>query len=203
MSNLPFDIRSRMTRRSFAQRALRTSAGVAALAAAFPLLAGADTADGMAAAAALAKANPQALPKKLLGLLPKSPFAYISPLKSDGQESQCHAELWYAWIDETVVVTVATERWKATALSKGLDRARIWVGDHGLWNTWYGGHNEAFRAAPSFEARGERVRDADLLERLLATYEKKYPAEIAQWREPMRTGNADGSRIVIRYTPIG
>ena len=58
MSNLPFDIRSRMTRRSFAQRALRTSAGVAALAAGFPLLAGADTADDMAAAAALAKANP-------------------------------------------------------------------------------------------------------------------------------------------------
>jgi hypothetical protein len=102
-----------------------------------------------------------------------------------------------------VVVTVATERWKATALRKGLDRARIWVGDHGIWNTWYGGHNQDFRAAPSFEARGERVRDADLLERLLATYENKYPAEIAQWREPMRTGNADGSRIVIRYTPIG
>lgn len=203
MSNLPSDIRSRMTRRSFAQRALRTSAGLAALTAGLPLLAQADTADDIAVAAALAKENPKALPQKLLGLLSKSPFAYISPLKSDRKESQCHAELWYAWIDDAVVVTVATDRWKATALRKGLDRARIWVGDHGIWNTWYGGHNEDFRAAPSFEARGERVRDTDLLERLLAIYEKKYPAEIAQWREPMRTGNADGSRIVIRYTPIG
>lgn len=200
MSNLPFDSRSRMTRRSFAQRALRTSAGLAALTAGLPLLAGADTADDTAVAAALAKENPNPLPQKLLA---ESPFAYISPLKSDGKESQCHAELWYAWIDDAVVVTVATDRWKATALRKGLDRARIWVGDHGIWKTWYGGHNEAFRAAPSFEARGERVRDTDLLERLLAIYEKKYPAEIAQWREPMRTGNADGSRIVIRYTPTG
>lgn len=200
MSNLPFDSRSRMTRRSFAQRALRTSAGLAALTAGLPLLAGADTADDTAVAAALAKENPNPLPQKLLA---ESPFAYISPLKSDGKESQCHAELWYAWIDDAVVVTVATDRWKATALRKGLDRARVWVGDHGVWKTWYGGHNEAFRAAPSFEARGERVRDTDLLERLLAIYEKKYPAEIAQWREPMRTGNADGSRIVIRYTPTG
>ena len=200
MNNLPFDSRSRMTRRSFAQRALRTSAGLAALTAGLPLLAGADTADDTAVAAALAKENPNPLPQKLLA---ESPFAYISPLKSDGKESQCHAELWYAWIDDAVVVTVATDRWKATALRKGLDRARVWVGDHGVWKTWYGGHNEAFRAAPSFEARGERVRDTDLLERLLAIYEKKYPAEIAQWREPMRTGNADGSRIVIRYTPTG
>lgn len=200
MNNLPFDSRSRMTRRSFAQRALRTSAGLAALTAGLPLLAGADTADDIAVAAALAKENPNPLPQKLLA---ESPFAYISPLKSDGKESQCHAELWYAWIDDAVVVTVATDRWKATALRKGLDRARVWVGDHGVWKTWYGGHNEAFRAAPSFEARGERVRDTDLLERLLAIYEKKYPAEIAQWREPMRTGNADGSRIVIRYTPTG
>jgi len=134
-------------------------------------------------------------------VLEKSPFAYISPLKSNGKESACHAELWYAWIDEAVVVTVATDRWKATAVAKGLDQARIWIGDHGLWRTWYGGTNDDFRAAKNFVARGERVRDPELLERLLAIYETKYPEEIAQWRGPMRTGNADGSRIILRYTP--
>ena len=87
------------------------------------------------------------------------------------------------------------------AIARGLANARIWVGDHGRWKNWYGGTNEAFRQAPKFEARGERVKDDALLERLLALYEKKYPAEIAQWRGPMREGNADGSRVLLRYVP--
>jgi len=135
-------------------------------------------------------------------LLDDSPFVYISPLKKDGGESTCHGELWYAWIDDAVVVTVASDRWKATALSRGLDRARIWVGAHGTWKTWYGGTNEAFRGAPNFVARAERARDDALLERLLERYETKYPDEIADWREPMRKGNADGSRILLRYVPV-
>ena len=132
-------------------------------------------------------------------LLEESPFVYISPLGRDGSESTCHAELWYAWLDEAVVVIVATDRWKAKALRRGLDEARIWVGNHGLWKTWYGGRNEAFRDAPSFVAKGEAVEDAALLDRLLARYETKYPEEIADWRDPMRNGFADGSRTLIRY----
>jgi hypothetical protein len=135
-------------------------------------------------------------------LLEDSPFVYISPLRSDGAESRCHGELWYAWLDDSVVVTVASDRWKASALSKGLDRARVWVGDHGRWKNWYGGNNEAFRAAPSFEARVSRADEPGLLERLLDVYERKYPDEIASWREPMRAGNADGSRVLLRYVPI-
>jgi hypothetical protein len=135
-------------------------------------------------------------------LLEGSPFVYISPLLADGSESTCHAEVWYAWIDESVVVTVASDRWKAGALARGLDRARIWVGDHGLWNTWYGGHNEAFKTAQHFDAHVEKVESTELLERLLARYEEKYPDEIENWRDIMRTGNADGSRVLLRYTPI-
>jgi len=136
-------------------------------------------------------------------LLDESPFVYVSPLGRDGSESTCHAELWYAWLDDAVVVIVSSDRWKATALARGLDRARIWVGDHGVWKTWYGGRNEAFREAPAFVGRGARVKDDALLERLLARYETKYPAEIADWRDTMRDGYADGSRTLIRYTPIG
>lgn len=136
-------------------------------------------------------------------LLEESPYVYISPLRRDGSESTCHGELWYAWMDGAVVVTVAKDRWKATALARGLDRARIWVGDHGRWKTWYGGTDESFRKAPSFVARAEQVRDPGLIEPLLARYEEKYPAEIADWRDAMREGSADGSRILIRYTPVG
>jgi len=136
-----------------------------------------------------------------VALLEQSPFVYISPLRSDGKESSCHAELWYAWIDDSIVVTVARDRWKATALTRGLDRARIWVGDHGRWKTTFGGRNEDFLGAPNFFAKAEQVEDKEMIERLLTIYGRKYPDEIAKWREPMRSGNADGSRIMIRYRP--
>ena len=155
----------------------------------------------MAQARAEEHPDPSGSERLPVGLLESSPYVYVSPLRSDGRESRCHGELWFAWLDGSVVVTVASDRWKAEALGRGLDSARIWVGDHGRWKTLLRGRNEAFRAAPSFVARAEKATDEGLLDRLLATYERKYPAEIADWRERMKRGNADGSRIMIRSTP--
>ena len=134
-----------------------------------------------------------------VALLERSPFVYISPILGNGKESRCHAELWYAWIDDSIIVTVAKDRWKAAALRRGLDTARVWVGDHGRWKTMFGGRNEEFLSAPNFIAKVDRVQDAEMIERLLAIYEQKYPLEIATWRDKMRSGNADGSRILLRY----
>lgn len=134
-------------------------------------------------------------------LLEQSGFVYISPLLRDGKESRCHAEVWYAWIDDSIVITVAKDRWKATALARGLNGARIWVGDHGRWKARLGGRNENFLTAPSFYATASRVEDSQMIERLLTVYAKKYPDEIDRWRDRMRSGNADGSRILIRYRP--
>jgi hypothetical protein len=133
--------------------------------------------------------------------LEKSGLVYVSPLKSDGAESSCHAEIWFAWLDGAVVVITASERWRARAIANGLDRARIWVGDHGRWKQLVG-RNEDFRQAPKFDARAEAVKDEALLERMLAEFERKYPAEIGKWREKMRGGFHDGSRTLIRYTPL-
>ena len=44
--------------------------------------------------------------------------------------------------------------------------------------------------------------DEALLERLLALYEKKYPREIASWRDKMRDGYTSGERLLLRYTPV-
>jgi hypothetical protein len=148
------------------------------------------------------RAHAAPLPRPTIDLLDDSPFVYVSPLKSNGMESTCHGELWFGWLDDAVVATVAADGWKATALARGLSRARIWVGDHGRWKGWLGSRNEAFRAAPRFDARGERVQDPDLLDRLLDLYERKYPDEIDRWREPMRAGNADGTRVLLRYVPL-
>lgn len=133
-------------------------------------------------------------------LLSESEFAYISPLLAGGRESSCHAELWYAWLDDSVVVNVSAKGWKARALDRGHARARVWVGNHGRWRGWFG-KNESFREGHHFDARASIVRDEALLERLLATYEHKYPAEIATWRDRMRSGYRDGSRVLIRYLP--
>ena len=135
---------------------------------------------------------------QLESALASSSFVYVSPLRSDGNESRCHAEVWYGWIDGAVVLITGRDRWKARAVARGLDRARIWVGDYGRWKRPIG-HDESFRKGPSFVARAERVGDAALLDRLLAIYDEKYPDEIGRWQDRMRNGFADGSRVLIRY----
>ena len=96
---------------------------------------------------------------------------------------------------------MSRETWKARSLKTGLDRARIWVGDYGRWKRFLG-HNEDFRKGPSFDARARATRDEKLLDRLLASYETKYPEEIADWRDKMRSGFRDGTRVLIRYKPV-
>jgi hypothetical protein len=145
-----------------------------------------------------AAAPDEALAPKTLRALEASPFVYVSPLRADGSESTCHGEVWFAWIDGAVVINTAATTWKARAVARGLDRARIWVGDHGRWQRPFG-RNEDFRVAPHFDARVERSRDAVLLDALLAGYERKYPDEIGRWRERMRAGFDDGTRWLLRY----
>ena len=132
--------------------------------------------------------------------LDESGFVYVSPLRSDGAESTCHGEVWFGHFDGAVVLITGAGAWKSRALQRGLDRARIWVGDHGRWKRLIG-RNEEFRKAPVFDARAEAVKDEALLERLLALYDRKYPEEIGSWRDKMRDGFHDGSRVLIRYTP--
>jgi len=137
----------------------------------------------------------------LAAALEESPFVYVSPLLADGTESTCHGEVWYAWLDGAVVINTAPSTWKARAQERGLDLARIWVGDHGRWKRMIG-RNEAFRKAPSFDARVVRSRDAALTDRLLDVYARKYPDEIGQWREKMRQGVASGERVLLLYAPL-
>ncbi len=146
----------------------------------------------------LGRADAEMAAPPLRAALEFSEFVYITPLKSDGAESSCHGEVWYGWLDDAVVIITSAQSWKARALTRGLVQARIWAGNHGRWKGLIF-RNEDFREAPNFEAEGSIVRDEALLERLLALYETKYPAEVDDWRERMRGGYADGSRVLIRY----
>jgi len=136
----------------------------------------------------------------LAAALAKSPFVYVSPLRRNGEESRCHAEVWFGWEGGAVLLITASNGWKARALSRGLTQARIWVGDYGRWKR-LGITSDAFRAGPSFVARASASKDASLLERLLSIYDAKYPDEIGSWRDRMRAGFHDGSRVLLRYVP--
>jgi hypothetical protein len=151
-------------------------------------------------ASGAAASSSSALPETTLRALAASDFVYVSPLRTDGRESTCHGEVWFAWLDGSVVLNTASTTWKARSLAKGLDRARIWVGNYGPWKRMLS-RNESFRGGPSFEVSAAVVRDDAVIDRLLAVYDRKYPDEIGKWRERMRSGYFDGARTVIRYTP--
>ncbi len=142
-----------------------------------------------------------ALTREALAALESSGLAYISPLRSDGSESKCHGEIWFSWLDEKVVVITAPKRWRASAVSKGLDKARIWAGDHGRRDRIIGS-NETFRKAPHFDAKAVLSKDRGLFDRLMKDFTRKYPKEFPKWDQKMHDGFASGDRVLALYTPL-
>ncbi len=141
----------------------------------------------------------QGLPEETRAALDQSPFVYISPLRSDGEESRCHGEVWFAFDRGSVLIVTEANTWKSRALAAGLDRVRIWVGDFGPVRR----AGERFRSAPVFTAKAAGGKDDAAFERLLSAFGKKYPAEWDRWESRFRRGYADDSRVLIRYEPIG
>jgi hypothetical protein len=140
-----------------------------------------------------------ALPDATRAALEKSPLIYLSPLRSDGAESTCHGEVWFVQDGAELLVVTAGDRWKARAVRRGLDRARIWVGDFGQWKRSGG----RFKTGPSFLAKARFDADASVIEHALAAFGAKYPEEWGKWEPRFRNGLTDGSRVLIRYRPSG
>lgn len=138
-------------------------------------------------------------PQATLDALESSTFVYVSPLHPGGKESRCHGEVWYFADGGDAVLATGKDTWKARALRKGWDRARLWVGDFGPVSR----AGERYRDAPSFEARAELDTDEAVFERLLAAFARKYPDEWDRWEPRFRKSYGDGSRILIRYRPVG
>ncbi len=149
--------------------------------------------------AGLARSSPSDGPgtpsRELLG---SSPLVYVSPLRADGSESRCHGEVWFFRDGEDVVLATGKDTWKARALRKGFDRARIWVGDFGA----YSAAKDKVAAAPRFDARAEWDFDRAVFTRLLEAYARKYPGAWSNWKPRFESGFQNGSRIMIRYKPI-
>ena len=153
----------------------------------------------LALAPVRSRAEEYSLPGETREALETSGFVYISPLRSDGAESRCHGEVWFAFDRGSVLIATAADTWKNRALGAGLDRARIWVGDFGPVSR----AGDRYRSAPGFLARSVGGKDDPAFERLLATFARKYPSEWGHWESRFRRSYADNSRVLIRYEPIG
>lgn len=139
------------------------------------------------------------LPGAATDAIGKSTLVYVSPLRSSGAESTCHGEVWFVADAGDLMVVTSVDRWKAEAIGRGLDRARLWVGDHGVWKR----AGSEFKRSPSFVASASLDRDATRRARVLTSFGKKYPDEWDKWGPRFRKGLEDESRVLIRYAPTG
>lgn len=128
--------------------------------------------------------------------LETSQLVYITPIKSNGEESRCKAEIWFSHHDGDVFVVTPSETWRAQAVGKGLTKARLWVGDFGVWTQSDG----AFRDAPEFMATASIATEADVHAKVLSAMGEKYAQSgWGRWGQRFKDGLEDGSRVMIRY----
>ena len=145
------------------------------------------------ASAGTSTAVSQAAVSKALAATKQSPLIYISPLASDGSESSCHGEVWFVRDGDALLVVTGADRWRAACIEKGLDRARIWVGDFGVWK------DSSFKKAPSYVTRASLDADREVHARVLEIFGKKYSEEWDKWGPRFDKGLASGERVMIRY----
>jgi hypothetical protein len=147
-----------------------------------------------------ARAEGSALPPAARDALGTSPLVYVSPLKRDGSESHCHAEVWFAGDGDSALVVTSAQAWRAQAIGKGLGRARLWVGDHGVWDPSL--KTRPFQAAPSFLAEASFEKSQAAHDHALALFGSKYTRDWGSWGPRFKNGLADGSRVLIRYRAL-
>lgn len=129
--------------------------------------------------------------------LSTSRLIYLTPIKSDGEESKCKAEIWFIYHEKDLYVVTPKDAWRAEAIEKKLTETRIWVGDFGNWKT----ANEKYRQAPELMATGSIVKDKEVHSEVLDAMGKKYSDEWSRWGPRFKTQLEDGTRVMIKYTP--
>ena len=128
--------------------------------------------------------------------LSKARLIYLTPLKTDGSESKCHGEVWFAFDGTEIYVNTQMDAWRANAIRKGLTSSRIWVGEYGVWTSSDG----AYKNAPSLEVSGKLETDAAEWDRVLPLFGAKYTKEWSSWGPRFKNGLEDGSRVLLRYS---
>lgn len=142
------------------------------------------------AALALSGVRPAAadvtLAPEVIRALEQSPYVYVATQRKDGTFSP-PAEIWFMWDQGAIWMASPSTTWRAKRIRAGRGTARIFVGT---------------KEGPMITATGAFVRDAAAYDRLYATYAKKYPDGWPRYEAKFREGLRDGSRVLMRYTPI-
>lgn len=128
----------------------------------------------------------------------ESDLIYLTPIKSNGNESKCQAEIWFASDGMDMFVCTGTESWRARAPRQGLNRARVWVGDLGVWT----GTNGKYKSLPKLETEVAIIDDKTEQARVLDLMGDKYSLYWLVWGPRFRSGLKDGSRTMLRYRPV-
>ena len=92
----------------------------------------------------------------------------------------------------------ARDTWRARAARKGLNRARVWIGNLGVWKSTKG----KYRELPSVETQVTVIDNKDEQARVLKLFGQKYTLQWLVWGRRFRAGLDDGSRTMLRYRPI-
>ena len=138
-------------------------------------------------------------PTPAIAALGRSQLIYLSPVLTDGRESTCHGEVWFVQHAEHIFVCTQAAAWRAEAVRRGLTRAKVWIGEFGVWKR----AGERYRSAPYLELEGRLETDPAVHAAVLPVFGAKYAAEWSSWGPRFRDGLADGSRVLLRYRPVG
>jgi hypothetical protein len=133
------------------------------------------------------------------GAMQESKLIYLTPIRSDGSESACQAEVWFVADGSDMYVVTSSTSWRARAIAKGLTGARIWVGDLGQWQST----ERKYRSLPQLDAVGSIVIEESEWTRVLELFGSKYSLYWLLWGPRFRNGLKDGSRQMFRYRPVG
>ena len=98
-------------------------------------------------------------------------------------------------------MTCETKTWKVRSVQSGLNSARLWVGDYGRWKGVLG-KNTSFTAGPKFDAKVSISDDEKNLSQLFKELARKYPKGWQRWEDRMKKAHKEGSRVLLRYTPV-
>ena len=159
------------------------------------LKSGLATAAGVTMGAALAPSVAIADGSPAVAALDKSQLIYLTPVLSNGNESACHGEVWFIHHDKQIYVVTQSDAWRAEAVRKGLTKAKIWIGEFGMWKS----ADNKYRSAPYLEINGAIESDRSKHTELLPIFGQKYAAEWSTWGPRFRDGLSNGSRVMLRY----
>lgn len=147
------------------------------------------------------RAEAGALSPAARAALGTSPLVYVSTLKRDGSESRCHAEVWFVGDGGDALVVTSAQAWRAQAIGKGLNRARLWVGDFGAWSGRP--DDKRYLEGATFLAEATLEKTPATHDHALTLFGSKYTKEWGSWGPRFKNGLADGTRVLIRYRAVG